>query len=238
MPQSDYNDPNQRHPHDAPPVNPLPPVVVVLFLVIVLAEAAFSLGARGIIGGPEAVGWRLAAVESYGFSGDIFDWMVANGRWLPEHLMRFVTYPFVHLGFTHTIFAAVILLAMGKLIGEVMGQLAVVVIFFGAGIVGALAYAVLLNDPVWLAGAYPPVYGLIGGFSFVMWRKLEGTGASQYRAFSLIAMLMGLQLVWGIFFDVGNGWVADLAGFAFGFGVSPLMAKGGVSSLIAMFRRT
>ena len=46
------------HPDDQSPVNPLPPVVVALFLVIAGVEVAFSLGARGIVGGPEAVGWR------------------------------------------------------------------------------------------------------------------------------------------------------------------------------------
>lgn len=231
------SDPFERHPGDTPPVNPLPPVVVLLFLAIALPEAAFSLGAAGLVGGPEAVGWRLAAMQDFGFSGDIFDWMVANGRWLPEHLLRLVTYPFVHLGLTHALFAAVLLLAMGKMVGEIMGQLAVVVIFLGAGAFGALVYALLLNDPTWLAGAYPSVYGLIGGYSFVMWQQLAGRGAEQYRAFTLIALLMGLQLFWGIFFDVGLGWVADLAGFVFGFCASTLLVQGGWERLVASLRR-
>ena len=44
------------------PINPLPPVVVALFLMIVGVEVVFSLGARGIIGGPGAVGWRLLRI--------------------------------------------------------------------------------------------------------------------------------------------------------------------------------
>ncbi|TMM51097.1 rhomboid family intramembrane serine protease [Sulfitobacter sabulilitoris] len=239
MPMSDPSHRfDHRHPDDSSPVNPLPPVVVVLFMAIALPEAAFSLGAAGLIGGPEAVGWRLAAIQSYGFSGDIFDWMLANGRWVPQHLLRFLSYPFVHLGVTHALFAAVLLLALGKLVGEAMGQLAVLVIFFGSGIFGALVYALLLDDPAWVAGAYPPVYGLIGGYSFVMWQQLAGRGAEQYRAFSLIAVLMGLQLIWGVFFDVGLGWVSDLAGFVFGLCASVVLVPGGMARLLASLRRS
>ena len=223
--------------HEPSPVNPLPLAVVLLFLAIVLPEAAFSLGAHGWVGGPDAIGWRLAAVQQYGFSSDIFDWMLQNNRWLPEHLIRFVTYPLVHVGFTSTLFAAVILLAMGKLVSEVMGQIALLVIFFGAGIFGALIYALLLNDPIWLYGAFPNVYGLIGGYTFVLWQKLGAAGQQQLRAFSLIAMLMGLQLMWGIFFETDNGWVADLAGFAFGLGASVLLVPGGWAQMIAHLRR-
>ncbi|WP_299402126.1 rhomboid family intramembrane serine protease [uncultured Roseobacter sp.] len=222
---------------EASPVNPLPPVVVILFLAMALPEAAFSLGANGLLGGAEAVGWRLSAVQTYAFSGDIFDWMVSNGRWLPEHLLRFLTYSFVHTSFTSTLFAIVFLLALGKLVGEVMGQVAVLVLFFGSAIFGALIYGLLLNDQTWLVGGFPAVYGLIGGYSFVMWQSLGAKGEQQLRAFTLIAMLMGLQLIWGVFFDVGNGWVADLAGFTFGFGASAALVPGGIARVLAAMRR-
>ena len=169
---------------------------------------------------------RLALVRDFGFSGLIFDAMIGAGQYPIEHIWRVVTYPFIHLGFTHAIFAVVLLLALGKLVAEAMGQMAFLVIFVLSGIGGALVYGALLNDPVWLAGAYPNVYGLIGGYSFVMWRRLLGSGGPQYQAFTLIALLMGLQLFWGIFFETGFLWVAELAGFFCGFGLSFLVAPG------------
>ena len=208
------------------PINPLPPAVVILFLALAGIEAGLSLGEAGIIGGPGAVGWRLGLIRDYGFSGDIFDWMVANGRYPPGEMLRLVTYPFIHLGFSHGLFAMVLLLALGKMVAEAMGQVAFLVIFVVSGIGGAVIYALLLNDPTWLAGSYPPVYGLIGGYSFVMWRRLAGAGAQQYRAFTLIAVLMGLQLFWGVFFETGTLWVAELAGFFCGFALSFLFAPG------------
>lgn len=222
---------------DPSPFNALPPVVVLLFLAIALPEALFTLGEARLIGGPEAVGWRLAAIEKYGFSGDIFDWMWANGQWLPEHMLRFVTYPFVHTSFTGTLFAAVFLLALGKMVGETMGQVTVVVLFIGGGIFGALIYALLLNDPAWLVGGFPSTYGLIGGYSFVLWHRLGARGEQQLRAFSLIAMLMGIQLLWGALFGGTNGWLADFFGFAFGFVASALLVPGGVARVLQALRR-
>lgn len=222
---------------NAPPVNPLPPALVALFLLIIGIECVFALGERGLIGGPEAVGWRLAAVQTYAFSGDIFHWMWQNGRWPVEHLLRFVSYSFVHLSFTHALFAGVILLAMGKMVGEVFGQIVMLVIFVVSGAVGALAYAVIVSGSLPLIGAMPAVYGLIGGFTFLLWRSAALIGANQARAFTLIAFLMGIQLVFGLLFGSTNDWVADLAGFAAGFGISVFVAPGGLARILGLLRR-
>lgn len=226
-----------HNPHDPPPVNPLPPVVWILFAAIAVPEALFSLGAAGWVGGPGAVGWRLAAIETYGFSGDIFDWMLSNGRYPIELLQRLVTYSFVHGAFTSALFAVVLMLALGKLVGEAMGQVAVLVLYFGGSIFGAAVYGLLLNDPAWLVGGFPAVYGLIGGYSFLMWQRLADTGQQQLRAFALIAMLMGIQLVFGVFFGPTTQWVADLAGFVFGFVASVLLVPGGLARVLHHLRR-
>ncbi len=209
-----------------PPVNPMPAVVTLLFLAIAGVEAGLSLAEAGIIGGPGAVGWRLALVRDYGFSNDIFDWMIANWRFPASESLRVVSYAFVHLGFTHALFAMVLLLALGKMVAEAMGQLAFLGVFFASGIMGAALYALVLDDPVWLVGAYPNVYGLIGAYSFVMWRRLSSLGEQQFRAFSLIAVLMGIQLLWGVFFEAGTQWLADLFGFFVGFGLCFVLAPG------------
>ena len=224
-------------PYTAPPVNPLPPVVILLFVALAVPELAFTLGAQGWFGGPQAVGWRLAAVEKYGFLPDVFDWMVANGRWIPEHLLRCVTYVFVHGSFSSALFSIVLMLALGKLVGEAMGQIAVLVVYFGGSIFGAVSYALLLNDPSWLVGGFPAVYGLIGAYSFLMWQNLAETGQQQLRAFTLIAVLLGIQLLFGVFFGPSTEWVADLSGFVFGFAASILLVPGGLARVIHHLRR-
>lgn len=225
------------HPHNESPLNPLPPVVIALFLVIVGLEVAFNLGARGLIGGPQAVGWRLGTLERFAFSAEIFEWMRESGRWPLEHVMRFVSYPFVHASFTHALFAGVMLLALGKMVGEVMGSLAVLLLFFVSAAGGALVYALLVGSSTPLIGAYPAVYGLIGGFTYLLWLRLGQLGEKQVRAFTLIGFLLAIQLIFGLLFGANAEWVADLAGFVIGFAMSTLLVPGGWAKLVDRLRQ-
>lgn len=212
--------------HEESPFNPLPPIVVALAILIFGVEIVLQAGNRGFVGGPEAIGWRLATIREYAFSGPVFDWMLSNGRWPAEHLRRFVTYPFVHVSFTSMIFALVFLLALGKMVGEIFGTLAVLVIFFGSAIGGALAMGLLVDEEFPLIGAFPAVYGFIGTYTFMLWFRLSGTGNTQFRAFSLIAILMGIQLIFGLLFGSNRDWIADLFGFATGFFLTFLLVPG------------
>ena len=222
---------------DAPPINPLPAGVVLLALPMVFVEIAFLAGTEGFVGGPAAVGWRLDAIESYGFFAILFDVMAQSGRWVPAELLRFLTYPFVHWGFVHMVMVLVFLLALGKMVGEVMGSFAVIAIFFGSAVLGALLYAVVTNDARPLIGGYPGVYGLIGGYTFILWVHAKATGGPQHRAFSLIAVLLGIQLLFGLLFDTGLDWIAEVGGFAAGFGLSFLVSPGGWARVVAMLRQ-
>jgi len=209
------------------PVNPLPPVVVALFILIAGIELVMWLGSRGIIGGYEAIGWRVATVQKYAFSGEIVDWMVRNKTYPFEHIVRFFTYGFIHYSFQQTIFVCVFLLALGKSVGEVFGGLATLIVFIGSGIGGALFYWLILDDSLPLVGGFPHVYGLIGAFTFLMWLRLGQMGQNQVRAFALIGTLMAIQLLFGALFGSQPDWVADVGGFASGFLLSFLVSPGG-----------
>ena len=209
------------------PVNPISPVVVLFFLIMLLGELAFTLGNQGLIGGPAAVGWRAGAVQDYAFNGAVIELMWQQGRWPLEHVMRFVTYLFVHWSFTHMLVAGVMLLALGKFVGEVFAWWAVAIVFLGSGIGGALVWAVFANDSGYLVGAFPGVYGLIGAFSYVLWLRLGESGGPRLRAFTMIGFLMVIQLIFGILFGAKTDWMADIAGFVFGFLLSFVVSPGG-----------
>ena len=221
--------------HNAPPLNPLPPVVWALALPMIALEIVLQAGAAGLAGGPDAVGWRIDAITKAAFVPDLWREMLSLGQYPPEHMARFIAYPFVHGNLTHTAFAVVILLALGKFTAEVLRFWAVLVVFFGAAIAGALAYG-LLTTRVPLFGAYPGDYGLVGAFTYLMWLRLAGSGR-EYRAFSMIGLLLAAQLVFGVFLGGGLDWVADLAGFAAGFAITILVAPGGIARLAQRLRQ-
>lgn len=229
--------PDDHIPRAPRPVNPLPWSVVLLFLMIAAVEVVLSLGARGIIGGPGAVGWRLEAVRSYGFLSAVLHWMMEQGVWPAGQLVRFVTYPFVHGAFTSAAFACVMLLALGKWVGEIAGAMAVLIAFLLSSVLGALAYGLLTDDAYPLIGAFPGVYGLIGVFTWLLWVRLKASGDNELRAFALIGTLMMLQLVFGLFFGSDNTWVADVTGAVTGFAVAPLLVPGGWSAFLRKMRR-
>lgn len=218
-------------------VNPLPAAVIALAVVIIGVEALFNLADRGLIGGASGFGVRTSAIRDHAFFGEALQWMLANGRFPPDLLARFVTYPLLHLSFTHALFVCVFVLAMGKMVGEALGNLAVLVIFFGASIGGALVYGLLLSDPFPLVGGYPGVYGLIGGYTFLMWVQARLLQQSQVMAFRLIGILLAIQLLFGLLFGSRNDWLADLAGFGVGFGLCFLLVPGGWARLRDVLRR-
>ena len=221
---------------NAPPINPLPPVVWLLALPVIAMEVAVSLGASGYAGGASGIGWRLDAVQRFGFSPEYLRRMYAAGLWPADGLLRLISYPLVHLSVTHTVWVIVFLLALGKFVGEVFRWWAVLVVVFGAAAFAALVYAAVPVVTAPLVGGYPPVYGLIGAFTFILWTNLGRTGGNQMRAFSLIGMLLAVQLVFGLLFGGGTEWIADLAGFGAGFVLSFVVSPGGWSRVKAKLR--
>lgn len=218
------------------PFNSVPAVVLVIAAVMAVVELALSLGAAGLAGGPGAVGWRADLVTQYGLRPMVLP-LAVQGE--VELWARFLTYPFVHGTFTHALFVIALWVALGKFVGELYHPLSVVAIFvvatIGGGVVFALAGGVFGFDG-WLFGGYPPVYGLIGAFTYVMWLRIGMAGGNQLAAFRLIGVLMGLQLVFGLLFGSDETWIADLAGFAFGMALAPFVAPGGWAAFLRRMR--
>lgn len=223
---------------NAPPLNPLPPIVWVMALPVIAMEVVLSLAEHGLIGGAQAVGWRLQAVERFALFPELLKYQWETGGHPLEELYRLVSYALVHGSFTHAIFAVVMLLALGKWVGEVFRWWAVLIVVLGSAAVGALAYGLLvpgLRAP--LIGAYPAVYGLIGAFTFMIFTNLSRVGANKFRAFSLIGALLFFQFVFGMLFGGGWDWVADVTGFAFGFLVSFVVSPGGFGRVMEQLRQ-
>lgn len=211
------------------PVNRLPPVVVALVAAILAVEALLQLGARGMVGGPEAVGWRMRAITAVGFSDPLFEHMRTTGTLRPDGLWRMLSYGAVHLGPMHALLGAVLLLALGKAVSERFSTPAMLAVLAAGSVGGALAYGFGQSSPAPLVGAYPAVYGLIGAYTWSL--HAAGAGRQRLMAFRLVGLLIGLQLLFRVLFGGGNEWVADLGGFVAGFALSWLVAPGGRARL-------
>lgn len=214
--------------NDESPINPIPPLVLVLFGALVVIEAAFSLGAMGVFGG-QGTAWRVSGIDGYVFAPRALE-LALNGYGSFDVYKRFITYPFVHASFTHAAFAAVLWLALGKFASEMYRPWAVATIALVSTVAAAVAYGVYgmymrVNVP--LLGFYPTDFGMIGAFTYVSWTQLGREGGNRFQAFAMISVLMGLQVVYSVLFGENPTWVADIAGFIFGGLTAILVAPGG-----------
>lgn len=219
------------------PFNTLPPVVVVLALAIVGIEAIFQLANYGVIGGPRGVGWRISAINEYGYSSAILDRVLVNGDYSFDMLKRFVTYTFINGQLVQVAFCAALVLALGKFTAEYYGSLKVVILYVVTSIAGAVVFGLFVESRYPLIGAFTPVYGLIGAYTYALWLRLGAAGENQILAFRLIGFLLMLQLIFGLIFGGNNQWIAELTGFFTGFLLSTLLAPGGWNSLVARMRQ-
>ncbi|MBU2956767.1 rhomboid family intramembrane serine protease [Paracoccus sp. 1_MG-2023] len=224
------------------PLNPLPPVIWLLALPVIASEAIFALGGVGLIGGAEGVGLRLGAINMTALPPELIQRAPLFLNQHPTEFYRLFSFSFVHTSLTHALFVAVFTLALGNLVAQNFRPWAVVALFLGSAIGGAVIYSVLLaalglqNAPV--IGGYPAVYGLVGAFTFLLWTRLAAANANRMRAFSLIGMLLVFQLAFGLVFGgAGLGWIAEVAGFATGFLLSFGLVDGGMARALRQIRQ-
>jgi membrane associated rhomboid family serine protease len=208
-------------------LNPLPWAVWVLILPLIGVEAVLLAAQAGLIGGAEAAGWRVLAVQRYGFSGALMEHVLETRRFTAAHLWRVASYPFVHVAGLQTLFVVVLLTALGRAVGQVFHGVSVLAVAGAASVGGALIYGAVFPDPYWLVGGYPAVFGLVGAYTFMLWNDLAGSATPRARAFVLVGVLLGLRVVVGLTLGAGHEWAADVAGFCIGFALSFLVSPGG-----------
>lgn len=208
-------------------LNPLPWAVWVLILPLIGAEAVLLAAGAGLIGGEAGIGWRVLAVQRYGFSGALMEYVLETRRFKVPHVWRVLSYPLVHLAALQTLFVVVLLAALAKAVGAVFHGMAVLAVAVLASAGGALIYGALFPEPYWLVGGYPAVFGMLGAYTFILWNDLAGAGLRRGRAFSLVGVLLVLRVGVGLVLGTGHDWAADVAGFGIGFALSFLVSPGG-----------
>lgn len=228
----------RRIDHAAAPINKLPALVWLLLLAIAGIEAVLWLGAQGLIGGPQALGWRLEAITRWGYSGAVQVVMLENRHFPVAYLARYGAFSFIHGGPLHAFFVIVLLAALGKYVGEAFGTLRTLAVLVPATLGSAVAFGLILGEHelAWLFGGMPMTFALVGAATWWRWHDTEDT-TGRWRALGLLGGLLLARLVIGLLVEPGHGWIADLAAFALGFALAALFAPGGWAFLRARLRQ-
>lgn len=219
------------------PFNSIPLVPLVLVALITGIELILTAAGNGFVGGAQGIGWRSAAFQDYAFAPGVMTEIFDRGRGSFDLWKRFVSYAFIHVNFTHALWVVVLLLALGKFVGEVLRPIPFLILFFASSILGATIYGVFAWKNTGLVGAYPGVYGLIGAYTYIMWLTLERMGENQLKAFRLIGILLGLMLVYSMLFGSSPTWIAEISGFLIGLFLAPLVAPGGWTAFLTRIRK-
>lgn len=210
--------------HNASPINRLPGAVWLLLVLVAGVELVLDAAALGLVGGAQGIGWRVEAIQRYAFSAQIQSWMLETRQFPPLHLLRYLSYSFVHGTVMHALFALVMVAALGKAVGERFGALRFLVLALGAPVLAAVLFGAVMGQDTlgWIFGAMPMAFALVGGFTWLLWQEAGADRIKRRRAFSLIGILVAARLLFGLFAETGPQWIAEVAAFGFGFGMSAL----------------
>ena len=218
--------------------NPLPGAVWLVIGLIAGIEAVLWAGGAGLIGGPQALGWRLAAIERFAFSSAVQGWMWETGRFPLAHLWRYPAFGLIHAGPMHAFFVVVLVAALGKYVAEAFGNAAFLAVLAVPPMAGAAVFGLVMGSDTrgWLLGGMAMVFGLVGALTWWRWQA-AGDAAGRRRAFGLIGVLLAARLGFGLLAETGQGWIAELAAFGTGFALAALVGPGGWARLRERLRR-
>lgn len=223
-------------PYTQPPFHALPWAVVCLALIIAGIEGYLLLCEYGVFG-QAAIGMRSTGIQDFGFNGAVVPYFLETGRIVPEHWMRLVTYSFVQPAASTALFIVVLILALGKLTAEALGNVAFLIIFVLSAFFGAFVYGVIYGAQAVAYGGYPGVFGLIGAYTFIRFSVNPKVGESPYRAFALIGILVFMRFVLAFFYGAQTHWIADFAAFPMGVVLAVMLVPGAFSGFVARMRR-
>ena len=155
-------------------LNDIPNTAAVLALLIAGVEILMQLAGSGVLAGAAGIGWRADTVTDFGFFPAVQHEMFARGLFVPEFLWRYVTYPFIHSGFTHAFFAMAIVLALGKFVGERWHWASMLSVFVVPSIVAAMVFG------AWFVQVANQLYRSIRAFqSMLPPRRLQARGRTN-----------------------------------------------------------
>ncbi len=208
--------PNETQPPTREPILRVPPVTGWLIALNVLIHAVRSLL-------PQAQNDLVENYLAVHTSGLFQDFGLID-------LASLFTYQFLHGGWDHLAANMVFLLAIGPGVERPIGKIPYLIIYFSAGVAGALVEAAMANpdrDDI-LVGASASISGIFGAL-IVVWRlyRMGDKPLGLVRMAGLMIAMMAITGILGLGAPDGTpvGWLAHIGGFiagmAMGFVVRP-----------------
>ncbi|MBK0327151.1 rhomboid family intramembrane serine protease [Rhodobacteraceae bacterium F11138] len=193
-------------------------VVMVLLLLNCGIEMILLAADNGLIG---TTRWRSQAYQYGAFWTGLLD------NWRPNYpaqpWLMFVTYQVLHASLTHLLGNMLILLLVGRILVQRVGQLWFAVFYLVSGIGGGLGFALLASSAQPMVGASGALFGLVGAWKWQDWFINSQQGSSR-RA--LILDVVGLIVLNALFWAIQDGqlaWEAHLGGFLTGWLIATLV---------------
>jgi len=200
-----------------PIAGPGPNAPAVLWLVGVtsLVEIVFTLAdtglARGLLGGADLR--QFALVYGAFWRGLLMAWEPAFPG---QSVSMFLSYALMHGGLVHLVGNMVVVLALGRVAVDRLGQGGFVILYVLSAIGGAAGFAALSASLSPMVGASGAVFGLVGAWQYWEFRGRRALGAPLAPIAKTILGLVLINLVMWWFLDGFLAWEAHLGGFVAG----------------------
>jgi membrane associated rhomboid family serine protease len=141
-----------------------------------------------------------------------------------------VTHMFLHGGWLHLGVNIGMLMAFGSALEKAIGMKRAAVIFFISGMIGAGVHALVMpTDAAPVIGASGGISGLFGGMLILMFRSGLLGGEGYKRLIFLIAVWIGISLLFGYTGMPGAegkiAWTSHIGGFVAGLALYPLIVR-------------
>lgn len=200
----------------------IPGAVWAIFALSALPELVLFGADLGLWGRPW---WRSVAYEYAGF------WVGLLGNWRSNYpfqpILMFVSYGFLHAGPWHLAINMTTLLALTPPLVARIGAGRFLVLYGVSVLGGAFGFAALSQASAPMVGASGALFGLVGGYmSLGFRRRIAGGRAVAPLAGTVAVLVLGNALIWWL---TGGrlAWETHLGGFLVGWAAALAMSDSG-----------
>ncbi len=195
---------------------------VVFWLVVVNSAVELVLTAADLelVGSPH---WRMTA-NRYGafWAGLLHDW---QPNYAAQPWTMFLSYAFLHSGPVHLIGNILALLILSRLLPDNTRAPAILVLWIGSAIGGALCFGLLASSPQPMVGASGALFGLAGAWQYTVWRACRRNGTNLRPVWFTLIWLVLLNLIMWLMMNGMMAWETHLGGFVTGWVLAVVQSR-------------